>query len=139
MHRVYSRSLFVRFTAVLLATAIGTTAYAAKNKDENSPPTEAPNAEFAQPMSKVQEQAVNAMVVLGCKIKKQLPNYVEGKRSRKVGVFVGSGGETLRVWLTEADGITSIKVKTDRTFAGGAGQKNWDEELVEEIKKAFVD
>lgn len=124
-----------RFSSVLLLLLISMAAWAAKNKDENSPPDGAPKAVIEQPMAKVQEQAVNALVVLGCEIKKQLPNYVEGKRVRKVGVFVGSGGETIRVWLSEADGKTSVKVTTDKTFVGGAGQKNWDEETVAEIQK----
>jgi hypothetical protein len=123
--------------ALLLASTLAASAYAAnkKGKDESSPPDAPANAEFSQSMAKVQEASVNALVVLGCEIKKQLPNYVEGKRTRKVGAFVGSGGETLRVWLTEENGKTSIKVSTDKTFVGGAGQKNWDEELVAEIKK----
>lgn len=125
-----------RWLTVLLLASMSLTAYAAKHADENSPPDGEPNATFEAPMAKVQESAVNALTVLGCEIKKQLPNYVEGKRLRKVGAFVGSGGETLRVWLSEADGKTSIKVGTQRTFVGGAGQKNWDKEIVEEIAKS---
>ena len=135
MRRSPSKSVFVGI-AVLLASLLAASAYAAKKgKDETSPPDAAPNAEFAKPMAKVKEASLNALVVLGCEIKKDLPNYVEGKRVRKVGAFVGSGGETLRVWLSEANGKTSIKVSTDKTFVGGAGQKNWDKELVEEITK----
>jgi hypothetical protein len=130
------QSTVVRFSSFLVLAMLSATVWAAKNKDENSPPDGEPKAVFEQPIAKVQEQTVNALVTLGCEIKKQLPNYVEGKRVRKVGVFVGSGGETIRVWLAEQDGKTSIKVTTDKTFVGGAGQKNWDQETVDEITKA---
>lgn len=134
--RLSPRKSIFSGVAILLASMLAMSAFAAKKgKDETSPPDTAPNAEFSKPMAKVKEASLNALVVLGCEIKKDLPNYVEGKRVRKVGAFVGSGGETLRVWLSEAGGKTSIKVSTDKTFVGGAGQKNWDKELVEEITK----
>jgi hypothetical protein len=43
------------------------------------------------------EAAFDALTVIGCSIKKEEAAYVEGKRDRKVGVFVGSGGETVSV------------------------------------------
>jgi hypothetical protein len=132
------RSMFMRLIPMMLLAVFSVNALAAKNKDENSPPAGDPKAVFDQPLVKVQEQAVNALVVLGCEIKKQLPNYVEGKRVRKVGVFVGSGGETIRVWLSEIDGKTGVKVTTDKTFLGGAGQKNWDQPTLDEITKALA-
>ena len=137
MRSTHPTSVTLRLAAFVFASALAATAFAAnkKGKDESSPPDAAPNAEFSQPIAKVQEASVNALVVLGCEIKKQLPNYVEGKRTRKVGAFVGSGGETLRVWLSEANGKTAIRVSTDKTFVGGAGQKNWDAEVVAEITK----
>jgi hypothetical protein len=51
---------------------------------------------FAAPLQKTQEAATNALTVHGFDLKKQEPGYVEGTRPRKVGLFVGSGGET--VW-----------------------------------------
>jgi hypothetical protein len=140
MRPTYFNSAFIRTAAIVLTLVLSASANAAnkKGKDENSPPDAAPNASFSTPMDKVQVAAVNALVTLGCEIKKQLPNYVEGKRTRKVGVFVGSGGETLRIWLTEANGKTSVKVSTEKTFVGGAGQKNWDKEVVDELVKGIA-
>lgn len=132
-----SKNLMHVLALVAVMTFAGA-AQAAKNIDENSPPDGAPNATFEQSMSVVQEQAVNALTVLGCEFKKQLPNYLEGKRVRKVGVFVGSGGETLRVWLAEANGKTEVRVNTNKTFVGGAGQKNWDNQIIEEITKGLT-
>lgn len=124
--------------AVMTMMVLAHSANAASNADENSPPTAAANATFDQPIAAVQVQAINALTVLGCEFKKQLPNYVEGKRVRKVGVFVGSGGETLRVWLAEVGGKTEVRVSTSKTFVGGAGQKNWDTQIVEEITKGLA-
>jgi hypothetical protein len=130
-------SVFQISSLVFLSILAGT-ADAAKSKDERSPPAGEPNAVFEAPMAKVREQAVNALTVLGCEFKKQLPDYLEGKRSRKIGVMVGSGGETLRVWLSEVEGKTEVRVSTDKTFVGGAGQKNWDKEIIEELKKGMA-
>jgi hypothetical protein len=110
---------------------------AANKADENSPPAGPAAATFEQPMATVQTQAVSALTELGCEIIKELPNYVEGKRVRKIGVFVGSGGETLRVWLAEAGGKTEVRVSTSKTFVGRAGQKDWDSQIVEAITKGL--
>ena len=93
---------------------------------------------FQQPIEKVQKAAVDALTVTGFDIKKQEPTYVEGYRPRKVGVLVGSGGETVRVWLVaQAPDKTEVKVKTAKTFVGGAGQKNWDAKVMDEITKTL--
>jgi len=93
---------------------------------------------FPQPIAKVQKASVDALTVTGFNIKKQEPTYVEGTRPRKMGVFVGSGGETVGVSLAEqAPDKTEVKVVTSKTFVGGAGQKNWDKEVLAEITKAL--
>lgn len=93
---------------------------------------------FPQPIEKAQKASVDALTVTGFDIKKQEPAYVEGTRPRKVGLFVGSGGETVGVWLTALSADkTEIKVKTSKTFVGGAGQKNWDAEVLAEITKTL--
>jgi len=96
------------------------------------------SAVFPQPLEKVQKAAVDALTVTGFEVKKQEPTYVEGKRPRKMGVFVGSGGESVGVWLAaQAPDKTEVKVKTARTFVGGAGQKSWDDEVMAEITKTL--
>ncbi|MCB9913169.1 MAG: hypothetical protein H6827_09255 [Planctomycetes bacterium] len=93
---------------------------------------------FEQPIDKVQRAAVDALAVNGFDIKKQEPTYVEGSRPRKIGLFVGSGGETVAVWLTApAPDKTEVKVKTGKSFAGYAGQKNWDEEIMAEMTRTL--
>jgi hypothetical protein len=96
-------------------------------------------ATFDQPMSTVHKVAVDALTVIGCTIKKDDPAYVEGKRDRKIGVFVGSGGETVTVTLSDAGGgKVSVDVRTARTFVGGAGQKNWDQPVLDEMAKQLA-
>jgi hypothetical protein len=78
--------------------------------------------------------AVDALSVLGFKIEKEEPRYLEGSRPHKVGLVVGSGGETIGVWLDPvAENRTEVRVKTTKSFVGMAGQKSWDREVIAEI------
>jgi hypothetical protein len=96
-------------------------------------------ASFDKPIAAVHKAAVDALTVIGCTIKKEDPAYVEGKRERKIGVFVGSGGETVSVALTDSgSGKVSVEVHTAKTFVGGAGQKNWDQAVVDEMTKQLA-
>ena len=93
---------------------------------------------FDKPLAAVQKAAVDALTVVGVDVKKQEPNYVEGKRGHKVGVFVGSGGEVLSVALTAVGpDKTEAKVRTTKTFVGRMGQKVWDQDVVNEMAKAL--
>ena len=95
-------------------------------------------ATLDHPIQAAQKAAVNALTVIGCTIKKEDPTYVEGKREHKVGVFVGSGGETVSVTLTPAgDGKVSVNVRTKKSFVGMAGQKNWDQPVLDEMLKSL--
>ncbi|SEN68869.1 hypothetical protein SAMN05216404_10699 [Nitrosospira multiformis] len=99
----------------------------------------APQTVFQQPIEKVQKAAVDALVVTGFDVTKQEPAYVEGFRPRKVGFFVGSGGETAGVWLTEqGQDKTKVKVDTARSLVGIVGQKNWDTEILNEMRKSLA-
>jgi hypothetical protein len=93
-------------------------------------------ATFDQPMTAVHKAAADALTVIGCTIKKDDPAYVEGKRDRKIGAFVGSGGETVTVTLSDAGGgKVAVDIRTAKTFVGLAGQKNWDQPVLDEITK----
>ena len=86
----------------------------------------------------VHKAAADALAVIGCEIKKDEPTHLEGVRTRKVGVFVGSGGETVSVSLVvQAEGKTNVDIRTKKTFVGGAGQKNWDQPVLDEIRKSL--
>jgi hypothetical protein len=92
---------------------------------------------FAQPLEKARQAALDALVVLGFDVKKQEPTYVEGFRPRKVGLFVGSGGETVGIWLEPAEQQTRVRVDTAKSFAGMAGQKNWDAAVLAQMEKTL--
>lgn len=86
----------------------------------------------------VHKAATDALAVIGCEIKKDEPTQLEGYRKHKVGLFVGSGGETVVVSITaQAEGKTNVDIRTKRTFVGGAGQKNWDQPVLDEIRKSL--
>jgi hypothetical protein len=94
---------------------------------------------FQQPIERVQKAAVDALVVTGFDVTKQESNHVEGFRPRKVGFFVGSGGETVGIWLVpQGSKKTAVKIDTAQSFAGNLGQKNWDNEILNEMKKSFT-
>ncbi len=98
-----------------------------------------PTTVFQQPIERVQKAAVDALVVTGFDVTKQEPTYVEGSRPRKVGLFVGSGGETVGIWLAEqGPNKTEVRVETAKSFVGIVGQKNWDTEILNEISKSLA-
>jgi len=97
-----------------------------------------PGVVFTQPVEKTRQGAVDALVVLGFDVKKQDPAYVEGFRPRKIGLFVGSGGETVGVWLEPVgDQQTRVRVDTAKSLAGIVGQKNWDADVVAQMEKTL--
>jgi len=93
---------------------------------------------FDKPIEDVQKAAVDALTTVGAPPSKQEPNFVEGKRKNKMGMMVGSGGEMLSVALTSVEtGKTQAKVRTTKTFVGRAGQKVWDQQILEEMAKVL--
>jgi len=93
---------------------------------------------FQKPIKMVHQAAQDALIVNGFDIEKLESNYIEGFRPRKIGFIVGSGGETIGVWLNELEpNKTRVKVDTARSFVGLAGQKNWDNQVMDEISKSL--
>jgi hypothetical protein len=99
---------------------------------------ESPGVVFQQPAAVVQSAAVDVLVTTGFDIKKSEPLYIEGFRPRKVGMLVGSGGETVGIWL-EALGSsrTRVHVDTAKSLVGVVGQKNWDDAILAELEKSL--
>jgi hypothetical protein len=109
-----------------------------EQKAASAPKGDAPVV-FDQSIATTQQAAVNALAVIGCDIKKQEPTYVEGHRPNKIGLVVGSGGETVKVWLdAAAPEKTSVKVQTKKSLVGLAGQKNWDKQVLDEMTKSLA-
>lgn len=94
---------------------------------------------FQQPIKQVHQAAVDALVVTGFNIKKQELKYIEGFRPHKIGLVVGSGGETVGVWLEElGPNKTSVNVDTAKSVVGIVGQKNWNNEILSEMNKSLA-
>jgi hypothetical protein len=86
---------------------------------------------FAQPADVIAKAAVDALVVHGFDIEKKEPLYIEGFRPRKIGFFVGSGGETVGIWLQPLEpSRTRVQVKTALSLVGIVGQRDWDAEIL---------
>lgn len=94
---------------------------------------------FAFPLAKVKEAIIDAMKGAEFEVKKDRGNELEAQRKRHVGVFVGSGGETLVVQLKEAEegGVKGARVvaETKKGFVGRAGQKSWSNAVLDQAER----
>ncbi len=94
---------------------------------------------FAFPLAKVKEAVIDAMKGAEFEVKKDSGNELEAKRKRHVGVFVGSGGETLVAQFKEAEegGVkgTRVVAETKKGFVGRAGQKSWTNAVLDEAER----
>ena len=96
-----------------------------------------PGVVYDKPEATVQKAAIDALVANGFVVNTSPAEYVEGARPHKVGLLVGSGGESAGVWLSSLGADkTSVKVNTAKSFAGMAGQKNWDKEILAQMDKS---
>ena len=77
------------------------------------------------------QSGLDALAKIGANVKKNEPAYLEGRRPNKIGLVVGSGGETVKIWFTaQGGGKTAVKVKTVKSLVGIAGQRNWDSDVI---------
>lgn len=101
-------------------------------------PTSEPGAKFEHTISDVHAAALSALSEHGFEVSTNEETYIEGKRPHKVGALVGSGGETIGVWLLAINSeTTQVKVDTAKSFVGMAGQKDWDDEVMASIRAAL--
>jgi hypothetical protein len=104
-------------------------------------PTRPPGAGrvFDRSQETVHKATEHALAVNGFEIKKSDPFYVEGFRTRSVGLFVGSGGETVGVWIEPVGPQrTRVQVDTAKSIVGIVGQKNWDEEVLAMLERELA-
>ena len=53
-----------------------------------------------------------------------------------MGLFVGSGGETVKLFLyPQSPSETHVWVDTDLSFVGIAGQQGWNKQVIEELTR----
>jgi hypothetical protein len=80
--------------------------------------------------------AKKVIVALDSTITEETATSIKAQRNRHIGLFVGSGGEELAVNLKEIDSKkTFIAATTQTGFVGGAGQKAWSCQIVDEMVK----
>jgi len=90
---------------------------------------------IAYPMDKVLDAAKQALATYGCSIKKEKPEYLECTKDRHIGVFVGSGGEKVKVKLSAKGSETRVQINTGKGFVGRLGKKNWSTPIFDEMMK----
>lgn len=94
-----------------------------------------PPVVVAEPLDRVHEAALRALTGVGCEVQRNEPYFVAGRRPNKFGLFVGSGGETVKIFLLPSgDKETRVWVDTDLSFVGIAGQQGWDEQVLAGIR-----
>lgn len=91
----------------------------------------------AFPIEDVMEAARKAVRRYGCDIKKESRGYLECTRSREIGVFVGSGGEKVKVRLSKKRNGTLVKIDTGKGFVGRLGKKNWSTPIFNAMVKTL--
>lgn len=105
-----------------------------ENDVKNNPPTV-----YDRPIEEVRPAAARALAFVGCKLEVQEPFFITGHRPNKFGLFVGSGGENVKVFLyPESTNQTKVWVDTDKTFVGIVGQKDWNQQVLEEMTRELT-
>ena len=118
------------------ATAPSGTAASSQAAGAAKAPKDASVATFKADLAATHGAAVAAARESGFEISATSSDtFITGPRPRKIGVLVGSGGETINIMLAPgAAGMTDVTVWTKRTFVGGAGQKSWNEPVLASMR-----
>ncbi len=86
--------------------------------------------------TRARDIARKVLAALDSNIESETGGEIRAQRKRHFGVVVGSGGEELRVTLTPVDAQRTFMTATTKTgFVGGAGQKPWSCQIVDEAAK----
>ena len=128
-------TLIGSLVAMLLTFAVVTFAFGNQEKDDPSKGSKDVDQTVAYPMDKVLEAAKLALATYGCSVKNEKLDYLECTRDRHVGVFVGSGGEKVKVKLSAKGNETRVQIKTGKGFVGRVGKKNWSTPIFNEMMK----
>jgi hypothetical protein len=78
--------------------------------------------------------AKKVLVALDSTISEETETLIKADRNRHIGAFVGSGGEELSVALKDVSADkTFVTATTETGIVGGAGQKAWSCQIVDEM------
>jgi hypothetical protein len=119
--------------ALSLSTLITTSCSSSGSTAPASGVGSAPAADgsvLAKPLAAAHQSALQALAAVGANVTVNEAAYLEGKRPHKMGVMVGSGGETIKITLTAQGQQTHVSVATKKSILGIAGQKNWDAQVL---------
>ncbi len=98
-----------------------------------------PPVVFAKNLEEVRQAGLRSLTFVGCKLKTQQPLFLSGDRPHKFGLFVGSGGETVNVFLyPESDTETHVWVETHKSFVGMVGQQGWNKQVIDQMTQLLT-
>ncbi len=87
-------------------------------------------------INRARDISKKVLVAVDSTLTEETDTLIKAQRNRHIGVFVGSGGEELSVKLREVSENQTFTVVTTKTgFVGGAGQKAWSCQIVDEMVK----
>jgi hypothetical protein len=87
-------------------------------------------------INRARDIAKKALVAVDSTISEETDILIKAQRNRHIGVFVGSGGEKISISLKEAgENKTFMAITTKTGFVGGAGQKAWSCQILDEVVK----
>lgn len=76
------------------------------------------------------------LVAVDATVELEQDKSIKAQRNRHIGLLVGSGGEELFInWNAMGPEQTYVTVATKTGFVGGAGQKAWSCQMVDEMVK----
>lgn len=91
---------------------------------------------FDHPLADVHQSTISALLVNGFEIRRTDEQYIQGLRKPKMGLLIGSGGETVGVWLEPlGPRRTRVQIDTVRSPVGIIGQRKWDDDVLLEIER----
>jgi hypothetical protein len=129
-------TIVLTLSVVICAQAVQP-ANQAKEKNDPSKGSKDVDQTVPYPMDKVLDAAKQALATYGCNVKKEKADYLECTRDRHVGVFVGAGGEKVKVKLSARGSETRVEIKTGKGFVGRLGKKNWSTPIFDEMMKTL--
>lgn len=78
--------------------------------------------------------ATKVLSAVDASVTENTPTQIKAQRNRSIGLLVGSGGEELTVTLKPvSNSSTFVAVATKTGFVGGAGQKAWSCQIVDQM------